>query len=108
MYTRMWASTSEDWSSCSTDNQTVYLLREHPDEAPSPVLSDLEPLKLDRVLRDLKRAVDKELMNSENLNEWKNLVAQLQEDEGKFRLVLPSLCMVLLLDTLYAFDAGKM
>ena len=82
MYTRMWASTSEVWSSCSIDNQTVYLLREHLNEAPNPLLSDLQPLKLDRVLRDIKRAVDEELMNADNLNEWK----MLQEDEGKLSL----------------------
>ncbi len=82
METRMWASKEEPWVPCSTDETNRYLLNKHPDDHPGRLIPDLEPLKLHKLLQDVKRAVDKELMTGDSLTEWKDLVKQLQE-EGK-------------------------
>ena len=80
--TRNWASTGEEWKQCSSEENTHFLKR-HPDGSPNPVLPDLEPLMLNKLMRDIKAAVNKELMSSESLAEWEKFVQQLQEEGRK-------------------------
>jgi hypothetical protein len=90
----MSCSTGEEWCQCSTNDETFYLLREHPDGCPEQLGPNLEPLRLHKLIQDIKRAISKELMDSACLPEWQNLVKGLQ-DEGVLNCLLLYACFLL-------------
>lgn len=78
--TKYWASTGEVWKDSASDDNSHYLLRDHPDGCPDPIKPDLEPLMLNKLMRDIKAAVKKELMTTESLTEWEKFVEELREE----------------------------
>ncbi|XP_072050017.1 uncharacterized protein [Amphiura filiformis] len=81
MQYKMWAATDEDWKECVVTGEHSYLLLEHPGNTPDRVQPNTTNLRLDTVLADVTKLTKKGQLEGSHLQEWKELIKQLREEE---------------------------